>query len=189
MIRTFGIASILLLASCATVEPPPRNASPFTAPTAGLSPQEVATGFGIAVIDGCAAAAEAGQKLEQFATDKIVRDSSASLRGAPKPGVSTWAPKVGQGIVSIEESQTRCEVAAYGPPVESTFNTVVAALRAKGYVSQPMPPPPAKSFEHALKASANGRTVSVTLVGNEPGAPGMMSRFSGLYAFVTVSTP
>lgn len=188
MIRTFAFAAIVMLASCASVEASPRsNAMPSAGE--GLTPQEVSSGFVIAVVDGCAAAAEAGKTLEELGGDKIVRESSPDPLLKPKPGAILWAPVVGKGIVTIEEGGGRCDVAAYGPPIEVTFNAIAGALLARSYVSQPMPAAGFKSFQHDLVKTIDGRTVRVMLIGNEPGAPGMRSRFSTASAFVTVTTP
>jgi hypothetical protein len=189
MIRTFAFAGAILLGSCASVDTSSYRQS-VTSAAEGLTPQDVSTGFAIAVVDGCAAAAEAGKTLEQLGNSKIVRETTPDPLRRPKPGSTLWAPIPGQGIVSIEQEQGgACDVSAYGPRVEPTFNAVVAALQARGYVSQPLPAAAFRSFEHDLKLTANGRTVRVMLIGNEPGAPGKISRFSILSAFVTVTTP
>ena len=167
MIRTSAIAAAVLLASCASVDASSYRQSAMSA-AEGLTPQDVSTGFGIAVVDGCAAAAEAGKTLEQLGSDRIVP---------------------GQGIVAIEQGEGKCEVSAYGPPVESTFNAIVAALHARGYTSQPIPSAGFNFFRNDLTMTANGRTVHVMLVGNEPGAAGMRSRFSILSAYVGATTP
>jgi hypothetical protein len=188
MIRTFAVAAAVLLGACATSSAP----APWQVTAAaaeGLTPQEVSSGFVIAVVEGCAAAAEAGKTLEQLGSDRIVRDTTVDPLRRPKPGAILWAPVIGQGIVSIEEVDGKCDVTAYGPPVEATFNAIVGALRGTGYVAQPMPPAGFKFFQHNFTMTANGRTISVALIGNEPGAAGMRSRFSIVSAFVSVTTP
>lgn len=188
MIRRLGIAAVVLLASCATVEAPARQQ---VGPSSGqgLSPQEVSAGFAVAVVEGCAAAAEAGKTLAQLGSSKIVRETGPSMIPL-KAGATGWAPIPGQGIVSIEEeADGKCNVSAYGPPVAATFDAVVSALRAKGYAPQPMPDGGPKFHQHSLALTADGRTVTVTLIGNDPGAAGMRSRFSIVSGFVTVKTP
>ena len=185
MIRASAIASVLLLASCASVKSPPRTA-PYGSASTGLTPQEVSAGFVVAVVEGCAAAAEAGKRLEQLGSDKIVRETGPTMIPL-KPGATAWAPIPGQGIVTIEEeADGKCNVSAYGPPVSATFDAIVSALRAKGYAPQPMPEGGPKFYQHSLTLTPNGRTVNVMLIGNDPGAASMRSRFSTLGAFVTV---
>ena len=188
MIRIVALSVAVLLGGCASVDAP---ASQRGSATDGLSPQDVSAGFGVAVVDGCAAAAEAGKTLAELASDRIVPETSGEQLITPKPGSTMWAPIPGKGIVTIEEEAggAKCNVSAYGPPVESTFNAIVSALGARGYRSEPMPPAGARFYHHDLKLVANGRTVRVALVGNEPGAAGMRSRFSVISAYVSVTTP
>lgn len=188
MIRTLVIAATTMLASCASVEAPPRYSA---MPSAGeeLTPQEVSSGFVVAVVDSCAAAGEAGKTLEELGGEKIVRETSPDAIRAPKPGAILWAPVVGKGIVTIEESGGECDVAAYGPPIEVTFNAIASALLARGYVSGPVAMAGFRSLHNELAKTIDGRTVRVTLMGNEPGAPGMRPRFSTASAFVRTTTP
>lgn len=188
MIRASAIASALLLASCASVDAPRRTEPPYGSASAGLSPQDVSAGFVVAVVEGCAAAAEADKRLEQLGSAKIVRETGPTMIPL-KPGATAWAPVPGQGIVTIEEeADGKCNVSAYGPPVATTFDAIVSALRARGYAPQPVPEGGPKFYQHSLTLTANGRTVNVTLIGNEPGAAGMRSRFSITSGFVTVKT-
>jgi hypothetical protein len=187
MIRTLAIAAVATLGAYASVEAPARAQGSSSG--GGLTPQEVSAGFVIAVVEGCAAAAEANKTLEQLGSDKFVRDTGPNMSGPPKPGAVMWAPKTGQGIVSIEEVDGKCNVSAYGPQVEVTFAPIISALASKGYVVEPMEQADPRSFYHNLKLTADGRTVNVGLAGNEPGAPGMRSRFSTVFAFISVTTP
>jgi hypothetical protein len=187
MIRTFAIAAVAVLGASASVEAPAVAQGPSSG--GGLTPQEVSAGFVIAVVEGCAAAAEANKTLEQLASDKFVRETGPTMTGPPKPGAVMWAPKTGQGIVSIEEVGGKCNVSAYGPPVAVTFAPIISALVGKSYVAEPAQQTDPRSFYHTLKLTAEGRTVVVGLGGNEPGAPGMRSRFSTVFAFISVTTP
>lgn len=184
--KTSIVAALALwLAGCAT-GPTPAPASQLTY---GLSPADVSNGFVASVLEGCVTGAERGVRLDQLGNYRILRDTVRNTARPPKPGYSAWAPGLGQGIVEIEDGPGGCDVSAYGAPVESTFDLVAASLRAKGYVAQPTQPSAPKMFAHDFKRTADGRTVRVLLIGNEPGAPGMMSRFSGLSAYVTVTSP
>jgi hypothetical protein len=175
--------SAALVAACATGQP----GSPAQ-PSSNLTAEDVAAGFATAVVDGCAAALEAGKTLGQLANGNFILDSNRPATRPTKPGYTAWEPRRGEGIVAIDDGPGGCNVSAYGPPVESTFNAIVSALRARGYVSRATKAE-TKLFAHDLTMTANGRTVRVFLVGNEPGAPGMMSRFSGLDAFVSIIAP
>lgn len=189
MIRTLALATAILLASCASVDTSASRQTPMSA-AEGLTPQDVATGFTIAVVEGCAAALEQGKTLEQLGSEKLVRETTPDPLRGPKPGSTMWAPVPGQGIVTIEQEQGgQCNVSAYGPRVEPTFNSIVDALKAKGYVAEPTPAPGFRHFQHVLALNSNGRTVRVALIGNEPGAAGTLSRFSVISAFVTLATP
>lgn len=187
MIRTLPIVSAVLFGACATVQAPAPQA-PSPSPAAGLSAQDVAAGFAIAVVDGCVAAAEAGKTLEQLGSDKIVRDTSRSAMRL-KPEFTAWAPRLGQGIVTIDEGAESCDVSAYGAPVQSTFDAIARALGDVGYQTTPVPSQGYRHFATSLSKAVEGRMVSVLLIGNEPGAAGTTSRFSGLSAFVTVKKP
>lgn len=187
MIRIAACVSSLALAGCASVEAPPRQMSSYAAP--GLSPQDVATGFSIAVLEGCVAPAESGKTLEEAPSERIVRETAPDPIRQPKPGQTAWAPVPGQGIVTIHTGGGSCDVSAYGPPVAPVFDGIAHALTAKGYQAVPITPEGPRHFASHLTKTADGRTVSVMLIGNEPGAAGRMSRFSGLSAFVTVKTP
>ena len=133
-------------------------------------------------------AAERGVTLDQMSTYRILRDTVRSTTRPPKPGYTAWAPGLGQGVVEIEDGPGGCDVAAYGAPVESTFDIVVASLRTRGYELAPAVASQPKSFMRDLSMkTATGRTVRVVLSGNEPGAAGTMSRFSTLLAMVTVT--
>lgn len=173
-------ASALMLAACATAPPRPQLAY-------GLSPEDVMNGFVISVLEACVPAAERGIALDKMSTYRILRDTIRSTARPPKPGYSAWAPGLGQGVVEIEDGPGGCDVAAHGAPVESTFNIVIASLRARGYALEPAAPSQSKSFSHDLRTkTANGRSVRVVLTGNEPGAS---SQFSGLSAAITSTAP
>ena len=173
-------AATLLLAACATEPPRPQLAY-------GLSPADVSNGFVIAVLEACVPAAERGVTLDQMSTYRILRDAVRSTARPPKPGYTAWAPGLGQGIVEIEDGPGGCDVAAHGAPVENTFDIVAAALRARGYVPEPVAPSQPKSFTRDFSTkTANGRTVRVVLTGDEPGAA---SEFSALSAAITSTAP
>lgn len=147
-------------------------------------------GFVISVMEACVPAAERGIALDQMSTYRILRDTIRSTARPPKPGYSAWAPGLGQGVVEIEDGPGGCDVAAHGAPVETTFNIVVASLRARGYALEPAAPSQARSFSHDLRTkTANGRSVRVVLTGSEVGAPGATSQFSGLSAAITSTAP
>jgi hypothetical protein len=191
MIRTFVLAPALLLGACATVSnappsPPAARSQATAGPAAGLSPQQVSQGFVEAVVQGCAAAAEAGKPISEVAGTVIVRDDGRSAGGMkPRNGGEPWAPASAKGIVMIDAAPTECEVGAYGPPAQATLVATGEALVAKGFaVASPMTSSGGIFFVKYSK-QAGGRTVAVDLTGNEPGAPGMRSRFSTLTAKVT----
>lgn len=174
-------AAVLLLVACATEPPRPQLAY-------GLSSADVSNGFIISVMEACVPAAERGVTLDQMSTYRILRDTVRSTTRPPKPGYTAWAPGLGQGVVEIEDGPGGCDVAAYGAPVENTFDIIVASLRARGYVLAPAAASQPKSFMRDLSIkTATGRTVRVALSGNEQGAAGTMSRFSTLLAMVTVT--
>ena len=181
--RIWLSASALLLGACAT-EPRPQLAY-------GLSPGDISNGFIMSVLEACVVAAERGVTLDQMGNYRILRDTIRSTARPPKPGYTAWAPGLGQGIVEIEDGPGGCDVAAHGAPVGATFDIVVSALRARGYALQPaQASQPKFVVTHDLTTrTANGRSVRVVLTGNEPGAAGASSQFSGLSAAITSTSP
>ncbi|MEQ1610656.1 MAG: hypothetical protein ABL956_17090 [Hyphomonadaceae bacterium] len=183
MKRAISVSAMaLLIAACATAEPPP--SLPF-----GLSAGDVATGF-IMAVESCTSAAETGRTIGQLSSYRIIPDTTRGAARAPKPGYTAWAPSLGMGVVEIEEGPGACDVSAYGAVVDNTLNVVAAGLREKGYALQPAQPSPPKSFFHDLTTkTANGRTVKVILMGNEPSGAAGASPFSTLMAHVMVAAP
>jgi len=178
--RIWVSASALLLAACATTPPRPQLAY-------GLSAEDVMNGFVISVLEACVPAAERGLKLNQMSTYRIQPDTIRSTARPPKPGYSAFAPGLGQGVVEIEDGPGGCDVAAHGAPVETTFNIVVASLKARGYALEPAAPSQPKSFSHDLRTRmANGTSVRVVLTGHEPA---VSSDFSRLSAAITATAP
>ena len=172
------LSAALVLAACAT-EPRPQLAY-------GLSPGDVSSGFIMSVLEACVVAAERGVTLDQMGNYRILRDTIRSTARPPKPGYTAWAPGLGQGIVEIEDGPGGCDVAAHGAPVGATFDIVVSTLRARGYALQPAQASQPKFVTHELTTkTASGRSVRVVLTGNEPGAAGASSQFSGLSAAIT----
>jgi len=78
-----------------------------------------------------------------------------------------------------------CEVFAYGPPAQATLVAAGEALVAKGFAVDSPLKPTAGIFYVSYAKQAGGRTVRVSLSGNDPGAPGTRSRFSTLGARVS----
>lgn len=145
-----------------------------------LSPEDVEAGFIMAVMDGCANAAETGRTLDQLNPYRIIRDTNRGAARAPKPGDTAWAPGIGVGVVEINDGPGGCEVLAHGASVESAFGAIVSLLRAKGYEAQSSGP-----LGHELVRSSGGRTVKIVLAGQ----PATASGFSGLTARVTTASP
>lgn len=175
MIKKAVVASLAMLGACATVAP---AAPPARTPDGMIALADVVTGFAVAVIDGCVAAAEAGQTLAELNSPQIVSDSDRESYSPLRPGFTPWAPRIAKGIVTIDENAEMCDIATYGIPIESSFAAVASKLVERGYTVQPSAPLQVKFFESLLKKTLDGRVVTVALNGNEPGAPGMRSRFS-----------
>jgi hypothetical protein len=187
MIRTSLIVVVgCAIGACATVDMSNQPQRPAMARPQGLPVQQVIDGFVQAVIEGCAPAAEAGQSLQQLASPSIVPDPDRPALMQPKAGKTGWAPVLGKGIVMIDDGDGSCEVSTYGLPVEATFTTLSVQLAGKGYESHAVPPQDPKYFAAHLEKKVGERTVVVHMSGNEPGAAGMVSRFSTLTAQVTV---
>jgi hypothetical protein len=181
--RSFGA----LISACATYSstPPPVQNGPGARPAAGLTPAQVSRGFVEAIVQGCAAALEAGKPISEIAGAVIVHDDERPASMKPRNGGTAWAPASAKGIVMIDEAPAACEVSAYGPPVEVTIGMVKEALTAKGYMPAPSVAPGRGFFFANLGKQANGRSLLVQLSGSEPGAAGTLSRFSTLSAKVT----
>lgn len=180
--RLVTLSAALMLAACAT-EPRPQLAY-------GLSPGDVSSGFIMSVLEACVVAAERGVTLDQMGNYRILRDTIRSTARPPKPGYTAWAPGLGQGIVEIEDGPGGCDVAAHGAAVESTFDVVAGALRARGYSLETSEPSQPDFIKRELRTkTANGRSVRVVLTGNEPGAAGASSQFSALSAAITSTAP
>jgi hypothetical protein len=187
MKRILVLASALCLAACAAAGTPPTSSGRSAG--GGLSVSDVTTGFLVGVINGCAAAAEAGKTLEQLNSPMIVRDDGRDAMLKPRDCYTPWAPGIGKGIVTIDDGAASCEVSAYGVPVEATFAAIVLKLGEQGYTAKPGVVPGAKHYATDLSKTVGGRTINVSLGGSEPGAVGRMSRFSTVLGVVRVSTP
>lgn len=190
MIRMISLlSSSVLLAACATAGPAPTRDYSALTPAQSVSVEEVAQGFGMGVIEGCVAAAEAGKTLEQLASPMIKPDTSGTGLSKPPPGYTAWTPALGKGNVMMRYGEADCQVSTFGLPIQRTFETVAAMLRARGYEGEPVSATGPKEFHAKLTKSVDGRQVEVVLSGNEPGAPGTRSRFSTALSFVRVVAP
>ncbi len=186
MLRIVLFASVVAFSACASVGPAPPSRT-AAGPSGGISVSDVTTGFLVAVMDGCAAAAEAGKTLEELNSPLLVRDDNRAME--KRSGYAPWAPKIGQGVVMIDQGEASCEVRVYGIAIDLSFEAIAVKLGERGYASEPVPPQGAKYFQRQLKKTVAGKTVKVSLRGNEPGAAGMVSRFSTATAFITTSAP
>jgi hypothetical protein len=108
-------------------------------------------------------------------------------------GIVTAMPvyRSDDGITHIRQDLIAgaCEVSSYGPQVEDTFNRTSAALTKDGEGFSEVPNVgddlPEKIFLRVFEKPEDGIVYEVVLSGNEPGAPGTMSRFSTLRATVS----
>lgn len=180
MKRGIVSASAFLLAVGLAASPEAVAQLPF-----GLSASDVEAGFIMAVMDGCANAAETGRTLDQLNPYRIIRDTNRGAARAPKPGYTAWAPGMGVGIVEINDGPGGCDVVAFGASVVSTFHAVSGALIARGYVAEPAGASEVGSVRHDLVRRVGGRTVRVVLAGSEAGSA---SQFSQLSASVTITS-
>lgn len=152
----------------------------------GLSPSDVEQGFIMAVIDGCANAAETGRTLDQLNPYRIIRDTNRGAALAPRPGYTAWAPGIGVGVVRIDDGPGGCEVIAHGASVQDTFDVLASLLQARGYAAQADGSPGAGEIGRILVREADGRRVRVLLSGRDVGT-GAATGFSELSASVTVT--
>lgn len=110
--------------------------------------------------------------------------------GARYPGgVVTGTPvyRAGDGIVHIRENLlgASCEVYAYGIPVEPSFERIASGLLAVGFAEDEQRETEKLVFIRGFSKEMNDAAISAMLSGNEPGAPGTLSRFSTLTARFT----
>ena len=95
------------------------------------------------------------------------------------------------GITHIRQNLVAgaCEVFAYGAPVKTTFDQVAALLTEDAMQYSEITDTgielPEKTFFRVFEKTEEDIVYTVSLSGNEPGAPGTLSRFSTLHATVS----
>ena len=159
----------------------------------------VVHGFAEAVVNHCLPAVEAGAPVEEGASQETIRVVLDNARGI-EPFFDEYFTARGytysvtgtRDIVMLGngEGPWTCRVAAFGPPVEDSFDAVAGGVLAAGYEeltlgaqSHPL------IFERRFVYRAGEHDYEVTLSGNEPGAPGARSRYSTLLAEVRERAP
>jgi hypothetical protein len=154
-----------------------------------LSQQDVAAAFEAAVVDICAPAVIAGQRLSAAAPGIRARiaaasDADAARQVGAEAGDSVWEVAAARGVVRIRERNGRCMVSAYGPPAATTLGQVARRLAASGQGFERLVATPGPGAAESLVRRAGDSRVQATLGGSEPGMQGNRSRFSVLTATV-----
>jgi hypothetical protein len=155
-----------------------------------LSPQAVAAAFEDAVVEVCAPAVIAGQRLSALpsARARVVAatDPDAARQVGAEVGDGVWEVIAARGVVRIREHGGRCVVSAYGPPAAATLAQVARRLAASGEGFERLVARPGPGVNESLIRTSGGARVQAILSGSEPGMPGHKSRFSVLTATVFV---
>ena len=178
----------LLLVICTGV--PAANAQ-----SGGVSIEDAKEHFTDAVVKACG---------DYFSTDVDLSTSTAGTSltlqrmraGSQWPGcIVTGMPvyQVKDSVVYIKENLlgATCEVVSYGLPVEATFQSIADELLSsdQGYVELPASADLGdKDFRRIFTRVFRDIEIKIVLFGNEPGAPGRMSRFSSLNGIVSFSS-
>lgn len=186
----------LSLVACAATTGGSGAAARYTAPSQGASVQAVTQSFVDAVTEYCvrhvlleeavAAISEANPRLSSL--------SEASGRRAMMRVLDrAWVLDDSGDIVMLDvaDDGTACRVNAYGPPARATIAVTAQIVQAM-WDGEPIavePDPSPLVIDRRVRLHRNGRTVDVYIGGNEPGAPGRMSRFSTLSASVSLRDP
>jgi hypothetical protein len=167
------------------------GASLAEARTVQASVQSVTQAFVDAVYQYCVPSVMSGTPLAELSTEGRPQSlEAASANRAASLGGAAWAiAGVGEIVVLQEEPETPlCRVSAYGPPVAPVFGVLarILAQPTLGFVEvetgRPFVP---RTVARKFESRANGILYTIVLSGNEPGAPGRMSRFSTLMATIS----
>lgn len=155
----------------------------------GVTVEQVAQGY-VEAVTLCAQAQVGGGGIAQLpeAERAKVAEGGPQTRAFvnAQEGQPVWDVLSANGIVVIKEpSAAECEVTAYGPRVRPVFDAAAQALtsEALGFQETQTRQDPS-SILRSFVREADGRRVSVTLDGGEPGMPGRTFRFPMLLAFI-----
>ncbi|GGE47733.1 hypothetical protein GCM10011367_23160 [Marinicauda pacifica] len=192
--RIFALVIALYLTGCsATTAGAARSA--YISPDRGVSVQAVMQGLVDAVNSYCAQYVLLDQPIE--ATQRSRRSLSRlsqiestpqrpTLVGGPGP---VWSLNATGGAVQMGTTESSCQVQAYGPPARPTTEalTRVLAMSWEGEVfAGERDTEPREAHQRVLISHHENRAV-VTIQANDPGAAGMLSRFSTISVSVVRS--
>ncbi len=161
--------------------------TPRAAVSMELSPQDAASAFEGAVVDGCIKAISGGQRIEELPDGarslyQLTRDRATRDQVNAEPDEKVWDVATGRGVVAIKEKAGRCSVSVYGPPAAPTMIALAGKLGQQGF--ERLATAGSGGMSQTLRAEMNGRSLQVMLRGSDPGFPGHSSRFSVVTATV-----
>jgi hypothetical protein len=156
-----------------------------------LTDKELAKGFRRGVADYCVPSVAQKRPLAQWAAserpglspaEEVVRKFVQA-----EPGDTVWNLTPGSGgMFLVEKASGKCMVTGFGPPVQTTFNAVGAALTVAPLLFQRRPSTDKPDAIMMFFSKGVGTdTVAVDLVGSEPGMPDHLFRYTQLNAFVS----
>lgn len=164
----------------------------LSTPAAALTSADVSIGFNDGVSYCVAAGLKRSSISQLLASDHLgvspSGDAARHFLGDP-PG-PVWDVASARGIVVISEpSPGVCQVHAYGPPVDATFQATLASIKRKhgDLIEKPEAPGYDPIVYRLIDRTSPESNLSVLLHGAEPGTPGHLFRFSRLEADITWS--
>ena len=188
-----GILAGVALVGCASgpgVSPEARASSVVSG---NPSPEDVQKSFADAVSDVCVPMFPEIGDLKEVAQASGIHLERLKAGSRFPGGIVTAMPvyRSDDGITHIRQDLIagECEVFAYGAPVEVTFDQIAAVLTNDdpGFseLADAGADMPEKTFFREFAKPQDDIVYTVVLSGNEPGAPGTLSRFSTLHATVS----
>ena len=183
-VATFLAGALLVFSACATPPVSGRNDSSTT-----VSVQEATQAFVDAVYLYCIQSIETEKPLDEISVTNATPIERAvkgeSILGRKVGETPTW--KMVGGNVKIENHiGKRCTVSSFGLPVKGTYDIIGMAISqpSYGYNMEEDRSAPPYIVRHNYTKDQEGYRYTIRLMGNEPGAPGTLSRFSTVLAYV-----
>ncbi len=183
-----GLCSLALLAGTARADDTPSVAAE---PRTDLTRNSAEAAFGGAILFACMSALETGQPIadlpeaERSALRPATPEERNMSRGRDKP-VPVWTSLILGGHLTVTEtSSSRCDVSAYGLPVDETFRQAMAAVALARPDFHDVPQKPGYNpIVYQMEGDYNGAHYIVHMEGAEPGGFGHAFRFSLLSGWV-----
>lgn len=188
-----SIIAGVALSSCASEIGASTKSRASSVASHSTSPEDVQESFADSVTEVCVPMFPEIGDLKEIAQTSGIHLERLKAGSTFPGGIVTAMPvyRTDDGITHIRQNLIAgaCEVFAYGAPVGATFDRVASVLTDDEMQYSEIVGTgveiPEKTFLRVFEKNEADIVYTVSLSGNEPGAPGTMSRFSMLRATVS----